>query len=405
MKRANRNKIGFGLLVVALLIAAAALDRGSTGPRAPEAAFANAMPSGGKGLALLLGRLGYAAKVQNAPLQALPKDARVWLILSPKTQFAQTEAQQLLAWVKAGNTLIFCADRSELLLHGAAEPPTATGISTLIRALGIGDVTPEFNAPGAGGLPTLSPLTLDVPSNYRSGVKAASGSKSEVFVDRPHLLLAGAPGGTLAKIPYGKGRVWVATDAWLFTNYCLAQPNNATLVANLIRVDVPRGAVYFDERQHDNNRRPPAPDTLISRLKKPPVSYALWQLLAAGLLMWAFAARRLGAAVPLPTRGPVTRASQFAQAMGGLFAKTGRPGAAASIIGDNFRRRLAQRLGLSPSERDEVLARRAHEVGGVPYEVVDRLLLQTRTPAQSEAQALRDAQEMDAVLARLEGRV
>lgn len=403
MKRANRNRLLFGLLLAGLLVAAALLNRNQLNSRAPDAAFADAAPAGGKGLALMLTQLGYPSKVQNAPLGAMPKDARVWLILSPKTQFSQAEAAQLLRWVKAGGTLIYCADRPDVISMHGEDKPAATGIETLTQALDIGDGAPSTLTPGAGGLPDLPSLPLDVPSNYRTGVKTASAANGEISIARPSLLLAS--GGTLARINYGKGRVWVTGDAWLFTNYGLAQPNNATLVANLVRVDNAKGAAYFDERRHDNNRRPPAPDTLIARLKKPPVSYAIWQLAAAGLLAWVFAGRRLGAAVALPSRGPVTRASQFAGAMGALFAKTGRPSAAASIIGDNFRRRLAARLGMSPGERDEVLARRAHEVGGVPYEVVDRLLLQTRTPAQNEAQALRDAQEMDAVIAKLEGRL
>lgn len=403
--RTNRIRIIFGLLIVGLLMLAAALSRAQPTFRAPEAAFENAAPDGGKGLALMLGQLGYAAKVQNSPLDAMPKDARVWLLLSPKTQFSQREGQALLKWIKAGNTLVLCADRNDnfFSLHDET-PKDNSGVAAVTSALGIGAPTPDYNLEvGPASLPELPNLGLDAPSNYRAGVKNASASRTTVPIKRANLALAGAPGGTLARLDYGKGQVWVTNDAWLFTNYGLAKPNNATLVANLIRVDVPKGAVYFDERQHDNSQRPPIPDTLINRLKKPPVSYAIWQLLLAGLLFWAFAARRLGTAVPLPQRGPVTRASQFAQAMGAVFAKAGRPSAASSIIGDNFRRKLAARLGMSPAEKDAVLARRAHEIGGVPFEIVDRLLLQTRTPATSEAQALRDAQEMDAVLKQLDG--
>ena len=404
-KNPNRARLFLAMAVVVILIVASALNRKSASGRAPDAAYADASPPGGKGLALMLGKLGYSAKVQNAPLQTMPKDARVWLLLGPKTQFSTREGEQLLAWVKRGNVLIFCADRGLVPYFHGGKKPQKTGTETVADALNLGNAPPDFGAlAGADNLPELPALPLDVPSNYRAGVKGASASKADVPIHRPHLQVGGAPGGTLARIRWGKGAVWVTNDTWLFTNYGLAKPNNATLVANLIRADVPKGAVYFDERNHGNDRRPPTPDTLIARLKQPPVSYAILQLLGAGLLLWAFAGRRLGAAVALPSRGPVTRASQFAQAMGAVFSKTNRPSAAASIIGDNFRRRLAQRLGMSPGERDEVLARRAHEVGGVPYEVVDRLLLQTRTPAKNEAQALRDAQEMDAVLKQLEGR-
>ena len=274
------------------------------------------------------------------------------------------------------------------------------------REFGFGGVAPQKSQKS---LPDLPAVSFDVPSNARAGVKSAVNASGGIGIGRAHVAIAGAPGGTIARIPYGRGQVWAVPDAWIFTNYGLSQPDTAVLVSNLVRTRAlpigARKAVYFDERAHDENQRPPRPDTLINRLRKPPISTAILQILFAGVLLWIFAARRLGAAVPLPTRGPVTRASQFAQAMGALFSKTSRPAAAADIIGQDFRKRLASRLGMSPSENDAVLARRAHELSGVPYEVVDRLLLQTRTPAQNEAQALRDAQEMDAVLQRLEGRV
>ena len=406
-KKPNRARLIVGLIVVAVLIIAATMNRQTTRFRSsPDALYADATPAGGKGLALLLQKLGYKTAVQNAPLQQMPKDARVWLLFGPDVQFSGREGRQLLNWVKRGNVLIYCANRGGIFSFHGETKGAKTGVEIVQQALQIGDAPPDFGVTtGAGDLPELPVLPLDVPSNYRAGVKGAQASGANVTIKRPHLALSGAPGGTLARVPYGKGAVWVTGDAWLFTNFGLSKPNNATLVANLIRLDAPKGTVYFDERRHGNDERPPAPDTLMARLRKPPVSYAIAQLLGAALLFWAFAARRLGAAVPLPARGPVTRASQFAQAMGAVFSKTNRPSAAASIIGDNFRRRLAQRLGMSPNESDQVLARRAHEVAGVPFELVDRLLLQTRTPARSDAQALRDAQEMDAVLKQLEGRV
>ena len=404
-KRGGKAVWIIGILLAVLVMVGGALNKVQPNYRAPDAAFDDAAPVGGKGLALLLKRIGYTVKAQQAPLQAMPKDARVWMLLGPKTEFSKREGEQLLAWVKAGNTLFFCVDRSTN--HSFSFEPSP-GIAVLTQALETSDVPMDFGLSfGPGGLPELKPLAPAVPSNARAGVKGARASGLQINTARAHLEIAGAPGGTLTAIPYGKGRVWVAPDAWLFTNYGLSKPDNAVLLTNLVRLSAPTGTVYFDQRANGENGGAPTSaraDSLIARLKKPPVSYALWQLLGAGLLFWAFAARRLGAPVPLPQSGPVTRASQFAQAMGGLFTKSGRPRAAAEIIGDNFRRRLAKRLGLSPGEPDEVLARRAHETSGVPYEVVDRLLLQTRTPPGNDAQALRDAQEMDAVLKRVEGR-
>ena len=415
MKKNNRFAIFFGALLLGLVLLAAFLYRKPSFELSPSAKFADAKPTGGKGLALMLDKIGYQSKVQDAPLRQMPTDARAWLMLDPKASFTKREGQLLLDWVKSGGTLIYCVERGGVLgflpVDDKGKAPT-NGVELVNSQLKISRVF-DMNAfaqqTSAKSLPELPAVSFDVPSNARAGVKSAVGASGSFGVGRPYVAVAGAPGGTLARIPYGKGQVWAAPNAWIFTNYGLSQPDTAVLVSNLVRTQAPplgaRNAVYFDERNHDETERPPRPDTLINRLKKPPISTAIWQLLIAGALLWIFAARRLGAAVPLPTRGPVTRASQFAQAMGAMFAKTSRPAAAADIIGQDFRKRLAARLGLSPSENDAVLARRAHELSGVPYEVVDRLLLQTRTPATNDAQALRDAQEMEAVLQRVEGRV
>jgi hypothetical protein len=137
---------------------------------------------------------------------------------------------------------------------------------------------------------------------------------------------------------------------------------------------------------------------LLYYLWRPPLRYALLQLLVAGVLFWTFYGRRLGAPVPLPDGGPVTRASQFAAAMGALFQKVQRPQAAETIIGEHFRRQLARRLGLSISDPDELLAQRASEATGYSSRVIDRLLLQAKAPDADEAHALADAQLTEQIL-------
>jgi hypothetical protein len=125
------------------------------------------------------------------------------------------------------------------------------------------------------------------------------------------------------------------------------------------------------------------------------------QLLGAALLVWALYGRRLGAPVPLPEREPVTRASQFALAMGGLFRKVNRPRAAGAAVGEEFRRAVTRRLGMSIADPDSAIAERAAAATGLPSRMIDRLLLQARAPAEHEADVLSDVQEMELVLRRL----
>jgi hypothetical protein len=235
-------------------------------------------------------------------------------------------------------------------------------------------------------------------------VGKSSGSDSTLSIDGPYLEIAGDRfGPQLARLSYGKGTVYVAPDPLLFTNYALAQPDNAVLVSNLIRSAVPAGApIVFDESVSlGSAAQGNIPKTLPYYLWQPPARWALLQLILAGLLLWMLVGRRMGQEVPLAEGGPVTRASQFALAMGSLFYRAGRPRAAGEIIGETFRRKLARRLGMSPAERDIVLAQRAHELSGLPLDMLDYLLLQSKAPADTDAEVLRDAQAMEEVLSKL----
>lgn len=410
MKRRSLNPTRFfvGFLIFSLFLLAVLANSGHQAEKLPRAQWSDATPLGGKGLRLTLNKLGYRTRLQTAPLAKMPADAKVWLVLDPQTRFSKPEAKRLLAWVKSGGVLLFCVrpqtyyfDEPEFGADGKAQ---SEGVEEVRDALGI--ARSEGFQPKAGEfLPALAPLSLDPISNYRVGVTKASGSARTFAVMRPHFQICGEPGGTIARIDgIGRGRVFAFPDALLFTNYALSEADNANFVTNFVRLHAPTGTVYFDERSSGEAAIDTAPPTLLSYLVKPPTSYAILQLLVAGLLFWAFAGRRLGAPVALAPSSAVTRASQFAGAMGALFSRVNRPGAAATVVGSRFRRRLAQRVGLSPSESDAVLAQRAQEIAGIPAAITDRLLLQSRAPAQTVGEALRDAQEMERVLQKLEGK-
>lgn len=401
----TRIAVGFVIFLFALFGIAA--NTGRQAETLPRAQWGDRTPLGGAGLRLTLVKLGYSPQLQRAPLQKMPPDAKIWLILDPETRFSTLEAELLLGWVRKGGVLLFCV-RPESSIFGTIAPGLDSGAQSegveklrntlgIERSQGLQPKTGEF-------LPELAPLPLDTTSNYRAGVKAASGSARSMEINAPYLEIAGPPGGTIARRRVGNGLIFAFPDALLFTNYALSRGDNANLVTNFLRVHAPSGAVYFDERNGGKAALNTAPLTLWGYLRRAPASYALWQLGIAGLLFWAFAGRRLGTPVALSPAAKVTRASQFAGAMGALFAKVGRPQAASAIVGARFRQKLAQRLGMSPSESDAILARRALEVAGIPFEVTDRLLLQSRAPAQTAGEALRDAQEMERVLDRLEGK-
>lgn len=401
------------LFIVACLLGAWGQMKQVPKVKVPRARFDDKTPLGGKGLRLMLERLGYTVKRTDGVLASMPADARVWLLLDPQAGFSKREADDLLKWVKDGGTLIWAATPTTSLGMDIVEGNRNPGTSRLHQVLKV-----TYPSKTTGGIPAFSkqdePLpdltafgqdSLNATNEYFTGVKSIGGSSEGFLVGIPCLELVSTPFDvSLAMIPYGKGHVFIAPDALLFTNYALAARDNAVLVTNLIRVHVPSGTVYFDERSHGENLEEKITPNLLYYLLRPPLRYALLQLLVAALLLWAYFGRRLGTPVPLPDGGPVTRASQFAAAMGALFQKANRPRAAVLVIGENFRRELTRRIGLSVADPDELIAARGAEVTGYSPRVIDRLLLQAKSPDEDEARALSDAQEMETILRSFEKR-
>lgn len=404
MREKNRGR-GPMFAVIALFLLACWLGfRGNSSSLPelyPRAQFKDATPLGGKGLRLLMQRLGYTAVRHTERVSAMPGDAGAWLLLDYQAGFSKAEGRLLLNWVSDGGTLLWAATPNWTMTS------QNSGLAELRSELRV-ESEGRPNSGNSMDLPPFTQLSLGAASELRDGVKKVSGSGRTLKINRTFVELAGNPTGTeLALIPFGKGRVIVLPDALLCTNYGLAKDDNAVLVTNFIRATVPSGTVYFDERSHDD-----APGStskfepnLLYYLGHGFARYASLQLLVAGLLLWAFYSRRLGTPIPLPDQEPVTRAGQFALAMGLLFRKANRPSAAAEILGDEFRRALARRVGLSPQDSDETLAAAAARATGLPVRLIDRLLLKSKNPATSEAEALADAQDMETVLRSFEQKV
>jgi len=398
MKRINRTRFLVGALVALVVIIALVLSKREGSEDSPPVHLSDSSPVGGRGLALVLQKLGYGTNNVDEPINAMPSDARVWCLLDSKTTFSSREADLLLSWVRGGGTL-FYAVTTPPTSFGSSKP--RAGVNKLSEALNVSsEGSPTFSSTG---LPQMVPVSFGTVSNYRTGIKSATATGTALSVSRKHINVAGYgafPGGVVVREDIGKGRVWLFSDAWMLSNYGLSQGDNATLVANLLRAHDAKagGKAYFDERHHDDSLAPPAPDDWPARLRQKPVVFALWQLMVVGLGTLALVGRRLGNPVALSTQAPVTRASGFARAMGGLLLKAGRPKAASQIIGESFRARLARRVGLSPRESDEVLSNRAHEISGIPRETLSRALIASRAPATDETSALRDAQAMERIL-------
>ena len=407
MKKRFRPLTWLGILAaIFIVLVSVALRSGSGEGWLPRARIEDGSPLGGKAFRLLLEREGLRVQAQSAPLKSMPQ-AKLWVLLDPATRFSSDEAKRLVDWVRAGNTLIWAdtsnGDRSTV----SNSVGRSSSLDILRRAVGVQhSYGPYFRSKPGLPLPPLSPLAPGAASLYRSGVSKASASGDTLEVSRAHLpIMASASGPYLARVDIGKGRVFVAPDALGWTNYALAQDDNAILAMNLVRAHVRRGDLaIWDQREHDTEADEKITPSLLYFLWQPPLRYAVLQVLAAGLLLGLFWGRRLGRPVPLQSPPNALRASQWALAMSSLFQKVERPHVAALTSGEHFRRSLARRVGLSPGESDMVLAQRAAQVGEVPYELIDHLLIRARKPSDNATEMLRDVQQMEMLLQKLSPR-
>jgi hypothetical protein len=394
----------FGLFAVVVVLGIMAQRNNKPDSNFPRARFEDKKPLGGKGLHLLLDGEGYKTKLQSDPLRVIPKDARVWLLLDPQTLLSEKDAKVLLQWINDGGVLVW----SNLQTSGqtynwwaADEPRDGTDYMRKKLRLSSTTINEVLVGPDRSILPILEPVQSPQ-GIYGAGAHNVSISLNTFLINSKHEALIGAKKKLqLALVNYGKGRIIISADALIFTNYGLAQDDNAILVTNLIRNDVPRGAgIYFDQRVAI---APPQelPHTLLYYLWQIPLRWVWIQLLLAGLLLWAFYGRRIGKPMPIPVQQPVTRASQFAVAMAALYQKARRPKVVADVLGKEFRRTIVRRTGASPMDNAAILAERCSEMTGLPREQIRKLLEQIEKPVRSDADVLRMALEMEEIERKL----
>ena len=294
-------------------------------------------PTGTRALLLLLEELGAEVIVTDQPPE--PGDPRmvdVALVLADDLDDAGRTA--LGRWVDSGGTLVVADPLSPLHPFAPESPP------------GLGLVEQSFDADCAiaalAGVGELDPPPGSVAYQLVDGSQGCFHRGEAAFV---------------AVAPTGRGAAVAVGGAGLFTNQALGDGDNAVLAASLV-VPSPGTRVLF--------LRPPVPGSGsagLSELVSRNVIAALWQLAVAFLVYAAWRARRLGRALSEPQ--PVDlQASELVVAVGHLLQHARHHDQAARLVGDDLRRRLAERLGLSgdasPREVAEVAALRS----GIPAE-------------------------------------
>ena len=305
-------------IVGALL--AAGLLAGAPPSEGPPLDPSSTGPAGTKGLVDSLRELGAQVDVQS---EAPDQSATTALLMVDDLD--DDTRDQIVDWVEAGGTLV------------------------------VTDVGSPLNP----GRPSASAALafLDPELQKRCSVPALRRVQR---IDAPNAILQEVPdGGTgcftiggqswLVILPHGRGNVVSLGGAGALVNARLGEADNALLAADLLAPTSSDHVVVLRPRPLGEG------DVGLSDLIAPRVKLALVQLAIAFAVLALWRARRLGRPVlePQPVQLP---ASDLVVAVADLMQRAKGRDQAATVLRDDLRRTLAERLGLPPATPAEVVA-------------------------------------------------
>ncbi len=358
---------GIGLLVVVLALGA---PRSSNGVDAMDPHATG--PSGAKALVLLLQQSGAHVEVTSH----MPGPGTDVALLAVDTT-SQTQTDQLEGWVRAGGILVVADPASSFVPVGS----TSSG-----SPLGLGLAGPPI-APGSCDIAALSGLGRVWPSDSGSFYAVPSGSGR---------CYSSGIRAFVVDTPVGRGRIVAVGSPNVWSNDALGKYDNAGLATDLLAARVgTRVSVLWGMNPGSQGA---AGGTDLGSLISAGIKLALVELLIAfGVYTW-FRARRLGKPVEEVQLVQIG-GSELIAAHGHLLAQTRDPDRAARLLREDLRRRLAERLGLSPTAPPEVVAEVTASRAGVDRDRVARAV--TDVPVRSEAELLDLARDIDSIRAEV----
>lgn len=324
--------VAWATLVTVATIGALALGRPAR--EGPPLDPASTSPLGTRALVLLAEELGAKVDVVDGPV---PGGHDVIVVLDDQLDDAGRSAVQE-EQVRSGATLVV-ADPTSSLSPVQVDPQPAVGL--------VGEPFDNVCAiPALAGVGEVDPPPGSVAYRLEPGSEGCFHRGGSAFV-----ALAGE----------GRGTVVAVGGAGVFTNQALGKGDNAVLAAALL---VPRPGTRVAIL------RPPSigsGDGGLAELVGDNVKAALWQVgLAFGLYaLWR--ARRLGRPVDEP-QAVSLEASELVVAVGHLLSAARHHDEAARLVGEDLRRRLAERLGLAGDAPAAEVAEVAAHRSAIPAE-------------------------------------
>jgi hypothetical protein len=307
-----------GLVLLAVIVGSPRRDDGVLfGPESTA-------PLGTRGLVLLIESFG--AEVVVSPDVAPGTD----VVLVLRDVLADERIDELARWVADGHTLVVADPISRLSAPvsgdesflGLAPPTVSRGTCTIDALAGAASLVPQ------------------------SGVRYEVERRQSCFGDGDRAFVVAEPRGDGTIVSIGAANV--------FVNDVLGEADNAALATSLLAPS-PGTRVTVIPPQVIDTEGTPAEDRSLLDVMAPGAQLAIVQLFLAFVAYAWFRARRLGRPVsePLPV---AISGSELVVAVGNLLQQQRSPDRAAVLLRRDLRRRLAERLGLSPQATAEVVA-------------------------------------------------
>lgn len=331
------------LIVVAALgalgllnLAGFGLERYLNEPGGPAGSSFSTGPDGLAAYADLLRGEGRAVRrLREAPADE-NLDPRASLVMIEPGGLAANEARALRRFVERGGRLVAGGRDPEQWLEPLLDRPPEWSESGEQRARALVPVAETAGVALAGA--------AGIGSWRRAGGTLPALGRADLA-----LLSVAAP---------GRGHIALLADPSPLANRLLAVADNAAL--GLALAGEPSRPVVFVESVHGFGA---------TGLGALPASwrFALAGLGVAALVLMASRARRLGPPVHAESDLPPPR-SDYAYALAGVLARTGRPAEAAEPLRAEARSRLRARAGLEPDAQEPALRAAARRAGLSPEE-------------------------------------
>jgi hypothetical protein len=359
----------------------------------------------------LFERLGLTLeRVESPLLDDVLAGADVMFVIDPVFPMEGEEGRQLFEWLRGGGVIVCTPATDEFLRDvrrgrvGAEDEDYPRTTRRFRRAWD----TMEHIASSVPASASRLPLARDVSQvelassevlDHDAEYGTEGGGRETLFID--------SVGVRVAARTVGRGRVIVLSDGSFLANAWLGRKDNAVLAVNVVSYAISQALgkrVAFDEYHFGFGARPTGWGSLTGLMFRTAPGWAVLSLTAAGVLYLFYRGRRFGTR-RAPVRTRRRSKLEFVRSVGATWRAVGANTLAFRLIFQWFRRRGAQRVGLTVSAPSAEIASRLAECTGASPARYGAVLQQCESALTGQKLSMRRISVLLSELAAIESEV